>query len=263
MSIQDHIASQMREETDMSLSEARNGRSRILARQLARPLTAEEIDVVSGATAAVGYAVAGPNFGVAPARRDVLRARLTTEGRPVLGVPGCPPPLLTRRTRTRRRTLGQWRPPGTDPHYGPTNIGACNAVLSRLPPQSHHAVRWALTSLAPSIPFCTLRTSQPLARLVASRLDAFDASFAADPFITTAPTHVWSAYVEAMRPPACGGRLYRAARNAITTSLHFAVAWRPSLLVNDIRRASRRAEGAALIRKPCVLAIPAPVQQRS
>ncbi len=49
MSKQDHIASQMREETEMSLSEARNRRSRILARQLARPLTAEEIDVVAGA----------------------------------------------------------------------------------------------------------------------------------------------------------------------------------------------------------------------
>ena len=63
MSKQDHIASQMREETEMSLSEARNGRSRILARQLARPLTAEEIDVVSGARrAAVGDAVAGAKF---------------------------------------------------------------------------------------------------------------------------------------------------------------------------------------------------------
>jgi major membrane immunogen (membrane-anchored lipoprotein) len=63
MSKQDDIASQKREETDMSLSEARNGRSRILARQLARPLTAEEIDVVSGARrAAEGDVVAGAKF---------------------------------------------------------------------------------------------------------------------------------------------------------------------------------------------------------
>ena len=33
---------------DMSLAETGNGRTRILARQLARPLTAEEIDVVAG-----------------------------------------------------------------------------------------------------------------------------------------------------------------------------------------------------------------------
>jgi hypothetical protein len=33
--------------------EAGNGRSRILARQLARPLSADEIDVVSGARAAL------------------------------------------------------------------------------------------------------------------------------------------------------------------------------------------------------------------
>ena len=57
MSKQDHIASQNREET------SGNGRSRILARQLARPLTAEEIDVVSGARRAVqGDAVAGAKF---------------------------------------------------------------------------------------------------------------------------------------------------------------------------------------------------------
>jgi hypothetical protein len=49
MSNQDYIASQMREETDSSPSEAGIGRSRILARQLARPLTAAEIDVVTGA----------------------------------------------------------------------------------------------------------------------------------------------------------------------------------------------------------------------
>lgn len=43
----DHTVSQGRA-NDMSLAEAGNGRTRILARQLARPLTAEEIDVVAG-----------------------------------------------------------------------------------------------------------------------------------------------------------------------------------------------------------------------
>ena len=57
MSKQDDIASQKREETHTS------GRSRILARQLARPLTADEIEVVSGARrAAQGDAVAGAKF---------------------------------------------------------------------------------------------------------------------------------------------------------------------------------------------------------
>jgi len=60
MSKQDHIASRKREKTDTSLNEAGSGQPRILARQLARPLTAEEIDVVSGAQRAAGIdAVAG------------------------------------------------------------------------------------------------------------------------------------------------------------------------------------------------------------
>ena len=59
MSKQDGIAVQNVEKTDRSLS----ARSRILARQLARPLTAKEIDVVSGARRAVeGDAVASAKF---------------------------------------------------------------------------------------------------------------------------------------------------------------------------------------------------------
>jgi hypothetical protein len=50
---------QKREKSSASLSEAASGRSRILARQLARPLTAEEIDVVAGALRAAGGPVAG------------------------------------------------------------------------------------------------------------------------------------------------------------------------------------------------------------
>ena len=50
MSKQDYIAN--REETGTS-SEAGNGRSRILARQLARTLTADEIEIVSGARRAM------------------------------------------------------------------------------------------------------------------------------------------------------------------------------------------------------------------
>ena len=44
---EDHIVSQKRED-DTSLGEVGSGRTRILARQLARPLTAEEIEVVAG-----------------------------------------------------------------------------------------------------------------------------------------------------------------------------------------------------------------------
>jgi len=43
----DHTVSQECENV-MSLDEAGSGRTRILARQLARPLTAEEIDIVAG-----------------------------------------------------------------------------------------------------------------------------------------------------------------------------------------------------------------------
>jgi hypothetical protein len=53
MSNEDHIASQ-KHENDTSPSEARSGRTRILARQLARPLTAEEMDVVAGGLRTVG-----------------------------------------------------------------------------------------------------------------------------------------------------------------------------------------------------------------
>jgi hypothetical protein len=50
---EDHIASQKRE-NDTSPGEAGSGRTRILARQLARPLTAEEIEVVAGGLRMVG-----------------------------------------------------------------------------------------------------------------------------------------------------------------------------------------------------------------
>lgn len=56
MSDPDHITSQKHENTDPSLSDNGSGRSRILARQLARPLTAEEIDVVAGAMRVAGGA---------------------------------------------------------------------------------------------------------------------------------------------------------------------------------------------------------------
>ena len=50
---EDHTASQKRE-NDMSPGEAGSGRTRILARQLARPLTAEEIEVVAGGLSMAG-----------------------------------------------------------------------------------------------------------------------------------------------------------------------------------------------------------------
>jgi hypothetical protein len=53
MSKQDYTASEKRENTDVSAHEAESSRSRILARQLARPLSADEIDVVSGGLRAV------------------------------------------------------------------------------------------------------------------------------------------------------------------------------------------------------------------
>ena len=60
MSKQHYTTSEKRENTDLSPSDAESGRSRILARQLARPLTAEEIDVVAGGMRAVASeAVAG------------------------------------------------------------------------------------------------------------------------------------------------------------------------------------------------------------
>jgi hypothetical protein len=49
----DHIAAQTNEHDTASV-EAESGRTRILARQLARPLTAEEIDVVAGGMRAAG-----------------------------------------------------------------------------------------------------------------------------------------------------------------------------------------------------------------
>ena len=59
MSDPDHITSQKHENTDPSLSDNGSGRPRILARQLARPLTAEEIDVVAVPGAWWGGAMAG------------------------------------------------------------------------------------------------------------------------------------------------------------------------------------------------------------
>ena len=53
MSNEDHITAQ-KCENDTSPGAAGRGRPRILARQLARPLTAEEIDVVAGALRTAG-----------------------------------------------------------------------------------------------------------------------------------------------------------------------------------------------------------------
>ena len=50
---EDHIVSQTHEH-DLSLGQAGSGQTRILARQLARPLTAEEIDAVTGALSMAG-----------------------------------------------------------------------------------------------------------------------------------------------------------------------------------------------------------------
>jgi hypothetical protein len=51
MSNQDHVASQDGEKIVPSPSDAEIRQPRILARQLARPLTAEEIEAVAGALA--------------------------------------------------------------------------------------------------------------------------------------------------------------------------------------------------------------------
>jgi hypothetical protein len=62
MSIKEDTASPKHEDAASSLNGEGNGKSRILARQLARPLTAEEVDVVSGARRAAGGDLAGINM---------------------------------------------------------------------------------------------------------------------------------------------------------------------------------------------------------